>query len=136
MGVRLDGRPGPAEQALLPDNFSCDHPDLDYLPGYMHYTTPQQLICDNLLDFSHLSYVHEKTLGGTTAIAQARAEIEACRAASASRAGSTTCPRLPITCAVRKLEGNLDRWFIYDFLLPGTLLMHSGGRPVGDARAT
>jgi vanillate O-demethylase monooxygenase subunit len=27
----------------------------------------------------------------------------------------------------------MDRWFIYDFLFPATLLMHSGGRPVGDA---
>ncbi len=27
--------------------------------------------CDNLLDFSHLSYVHDKTFGGSTAIAQA-----------------------------------------------------------------
>ena len=62
--------------ALLPDNFSCDDPEWDYLPGYLHYETPQPLICDNLLDFSHLSYVHEKTLGGTTAIAQARATIE------------------------------------------------------------
>jgi vanillate O-demethylase monooxygenase subunit len=26
----------------------------------------------------------------------------------------------------------LDRWFDYEFLLPGTLLMHSGGRPVED----
>jgi vanillate O-demethylase monooxygenase subunit len=26
----------------------------------------------------------------------------------------------------------VDRWFIYEFQLPGTLLMHSGGRPVTD----
>ena len=33
-----------------------------------------------------------------------------------------------------KLAGaQLDRWFDYDFLLPGTLLMHSGGRPAGSA---
>ena len=76
MGLRLDGRRGEADPALLPDNFSCDDPEWDYVPGYLHYRTPQQLICDNLLDFSHLSYVHEKTLGGSTAIAQARATIE------------------------------------------------------------
>jgi hypothetical protein len=27
----------------------------------------------------------------------------------------------------------LERWFIYDFLMPGTLLMSSGGRPMEDA---
>lgn len=30
---------------------------------------------------------------------------------------------------MREFTTNLDRWFIDDFLLPGTLLMHSGGRP-------
>jgi vanillate O-demethylase monooxygenase subunit len=42
-------------------------------------------------------------------------------------------PSPPYYRAVRGMSGNLDRWFIYDFVLPGTLLMHSGGRPVGDA---
>ena len=127
------GDPAQADPALLPDNFSCDHPDWDYLPGYMHYATPQQLICDNLLDFSHLSYVHEKTLGGTTAIAQARAEIEAVPRGIRVTRRVHDVPPPPYYRAVRKLQGNLDRWFIYDFLLPGTLLMHSGGRPVADA---
>ena len=127
------GDPARADPALLPDNFSCDSPEWDYLPGYMHYSTPQQLICDNLLDFSHLSYVHEKTLGGTTAIAQARAEIENVPRGIRVTRRVHDVPPPPYYRAVRKLEGNLDRWFIYDFLLPGTLLMHSGGRPVGDA---
>jgi phenylpropionate dioxygenase-like ring-hydroxylating dioxygenase large terminal subunit len=46
-----------ADETQLPDNFSCDHPDWRNIPGYMHYDTPYLLICDNLLDFSHLSYV-------------------------------------------------------------------------------
>ena len=36
---------------------------------------------------------------------------------------------------MRTFTTSLDRWFIYDFLLPGTLLMHSGGRPCGAASA-
>ena len=127
------GDPARADAALLPDNFSCDDPQWDYVPGYMHYATPQPLVCDNLLDFSHLSYVHEKTLGGTTAIAQARATIEAVpRGIRVTRKVHDVLPP-PYYKAVRDIEGNLDRWFIYDFVLPGTLLMHSGGRPVGDA---
>jgi vanillate O-demethylase monooxygenase subunit len=121
-----------ADPALLPDNFSCDDPEWDYVPGYLHYETPQPLICDNLLDFSHLSYVHEKTLGGTTAIAQARATIEAVPRGIRVTRKVHDVPPPPYYSAVRKLRGNLDRWFIYDFVLPGTLLMHSGGRPVED----
>jgi vanillate O-demethylase monooxygenase subunit len=89
------GDPAEADPALLPDNFSCDSPEWDYLPGYLHYSTPQQLICDNLLDFSHLSYVHEKTLGGTTAIAQARAEIESVPRGIRVTRRCTTCRRRP-----------------------------------------
>jgi phenylpropionate dioxygenase-like ring-hydroxylating dioxygenase large terminal subunit len=126
------GEEAKADTALLPDNFSCDDPGWDYVPGYLHYETPQALICDNLLDFSHLSYVHEKTLGGTTAIAQARAEIEAVPRGIRVTRRVHDVPPPPYYKAVREITGNLDRWFIYDFILPGTLLMHSGGRPVED----
>ena len=127
------GDPARADEALLPDNFSCDSPEWDYVPGYLHYEAPQDLICDNLLDFSHLSYVHEKTLGGSTAIAQARPTIEAVpRGVRVSRRVPDVPPP-PYYRNLREFPGNVDRWFIYDFLLPGTLLMHSGGRPVEDA---
>ena len=64
------GDPARADPALLPDNFSCDSPDWKHRPGYLHYETNDLLICDNLLDFSHLSYVHERSLGGSTATAR------------------------------------------------------------------
>ncbi len=136
------GDPAKADQALLPDNFSCAHPDWQHKPGYLHYDTPYLLICDNLLDFSHLSYVHEKTLGGSTMIAQAIPIIE-------KVAGPTTdwsqigikvsrhvpdVPPPPFYQKFRSFDTHLDRWFVYDFLLPGTLLMHSGGRPLNDAK--
>ena len=133
------GDPARADPTLLPDNFSCDHPDWQHRPGYLHYDTPYLLICDNLLDFSHLSYVHEKTLGGSTAIAQARPEIE--RSVGTGMPGirvTRRVPGVPVPPYYRKMrdfpaDALLDRWFVYDFLLPGTLLMHSGGRPVEDA---
>ena len=126
-----------ADTALLPDNFSNDHPAWHYKPGYMHYDTPYLLICDNLLDFSHLSYVHEKTLGGSTAIAHARPTIEKIetngqRGLRVSR-HVPDVPPPPYYSKIRPLATNVDRWFIYDFLLPGTLLMKSGGRPIADA---
>lgn len=132
------GDPKAADERLLPDNFSCDHPDWKHKPGYLHYDTPYLLICDNLLDFSHLSYVHEKTLGGTTAIAQARAEIESVRGPGMPGIKvSRRVPAVPPPPFYRKMrsfepDALLDRWFVYEFLLPGTLLMHSGGRPVQD----
>jgi vanillate O-demethylase monooxygenase subunit len=34
-----------------------------------------------------------------------------------------------------RFTGNVDRRFLYDFVLPGTLLMHSGTRPTGQPEA-
>jgi phenylpropionate dioxygenase-like ring-hydroxylating dioxygenase large terminal subunit len=135
------GEPSRADPALLPDNFSNQHPDWKNRPGYLHYETPYLLICDNLLDFSHLSYVHEKTLGGSPAIAQAVPTIEKVPGPNPAwpQIGITVSRRVPDVPAppfyerFRHFDTRIDRWFVYQFLLPGTLLMHSGGRPVGDA---
>ena len=127
------GEPAKADAALLPDNFSCDDPEWDYLPGYLHYATPQPLICDNLLDFSHLSYVHEKTLGGSTAIAQARPVIEPLERGVRVTRRVPDVPPPPYYQNIREFSGKVDRWFIYDFLFPGTLLMSSGGKPAGQS---
>ncbi|WP_291014164.1 aromatic ring-hydroxylating dioxygenase subunit alpha [Hydrogenophaga sp.] len=135
------GEPEQADTALLPDNFSCDSPDWRNRPGYLHYDTPYLLICDNLLDFSHLSYVHEKSLGGSTRIAQARPEIESVPGPSAAwpqigiqvSRHVNDVPAPPFYQRFRRFDTHLDRWFVYQFLLPGTLLMHSGGRPTGAA---
>jgi vanillate O-demethylase monooxygenase subunit len=126
-----------ADQDMLPDNFSCDHPDWVNVPGYMHYDTPYLLIADNLLDFSHLSYVHENTLGGSVDIALAKPTVEVIdakgqRGVKVSRF-IPDVPAPPYYTRFRKFDSNLDRWFVYDFLFPSTLLMNSGGRPVGDA---
>jgi len=130
-----------ADTALLPDNFSCDHPDWRHKPGYLHYDTPYLLICDNLLDFSHLSYVHAATLGGSPAIAQAISTIEPVPGPGSDwpvmgirvSRHVADVPPPPFYQRFRHFDTHLDRWFIYEFLLPGTLLMHSGGKPVGSA---
>jgi phenylpropionate dioxygenase-like ring-hydroxylating dioxygenase large terminal subunit len=124
------GDPAHIDSTLLPDNFSCDHPDWRYQPGYLHYDANYLLICDNLLDFSHLSYVHEKTLGGSS-IAHARAVIDTVPHGIRVARHVSDVPPPPYYQRMRTFSGNLDRWFIYDFVLPGTLLMRSGGRPTG-----
>lgn len=120
-----------ADEALLPDNFSCDHPDWQYKPGYLRYPTPYLLICDNLLDFSHLSYVHAGTLGGSTRIAEIAPTVKPlAQGVNVSRRISNVPP--PAYYDFRGFDTFVDRWIDYDFVLPGTLLMHSGSKPAGD----
>lgn len=121
------------DRALLPDNFSCDHPDWRYRPGYLHYATPWALIADNLLDFSHLSYVHANTLGGSDRIAAVRPTVAPIpRGVRVER----QVPNVPPPSYYRPLwdfAGPIDRWLAYDFTLPATLIMRSGARPAGSA---
>lgn len=132
------GDPARADPRLLPDNFSCEHPQWHHRPGYLHYDTNWLLICDNLLDFTHLSYVHERTLGGSTAIAQARPEITSIERDDGPRGVRVrrAVPDIespPYYRAMGVTAPRVDRWFDYDFVLPATLLMASGGRPPGQS---
>lgn len=131
------GDPAKADESLLPDNFSNDDPAWCNKPGYLHYDVPYLLICDNLLDFSHLSYVHANTLGGSPAIARARPRVEKVMAGPERQVGvkvTRIVPNVPASPYWKSfrdgLDGDYERWFVYDFVLPGTLLMDSGGRPV------
>ena len=65
VGLGLDGRGGQGRsESLIPDTHYLTIRSWRGMPGYMHYDANYLLITDNLLDFSHLSYVHETTLGG------------------------------------------------------------------------
>jgi len=120
-----------ADPTRLPDNHACDSPDWRYRPGYLHYDTPVELIADNLLDFSHLSYVHAGTLGGSDRIAAIRPTVQ--DLPDGVRV-ERHVPAVPPPAYYRPLwpyDGLIDRWIRYDFLLPGVLLMDSGAQPAG-----
>lgn len=74
--------------------------------------------------------MHEKTLGGSTAIAGARPEISAVpRGIKVLRRVNKVPPPFYLRMRPALAGVMLDRWFDDDFVLPGTLRMYSGGRP-------
>jgi phenylpropionate dioxygenase-like ring-hydroxylating dioxygenase large terminal subunit len=100
-------------------------------PGYMHYEANYLLITDNLLDFSHLSYVHETTLGGSPKYAGIRPKItRSDRGVRVERWLLDDAPA-PFIGKLKTWPGNVDRWNIYEVVLPGVLLMDSGSAPTG-----
>ena len=53
-----------ADEALIPDWWWVDDPGWGHNPGaFLHIACNYELITDNLLDLSHLGYVHQRTLG-------------------------------------------------------------------------
>lgn len=127
------GDPASADEALIPQAFSMNDAAWRYKPGYLHYETNYLPICDNLLDFSHLSFVHEKTLGGSPNIAQARPEVKRIpRGVHVTRDVRNTVPA-PYHARLGSFPGKVNRHFSYDFLVPGVLLMKTHVKPAETA---
>lgn len=125
------GDPAKADASLIPNTQWLDHPEWRGVDGYIHYDVNYLLICDNLLDFSHLPFVHPTTLGGGADYADHPAKVE--RIDNGVRITrwvlNTEAP--PFVKAVKNWPGKVDRWNVYDFTIPAILLMDSGNAPTG-----
>jgi vanillate O-demethylase monooxygenase subunit len=120
-----------ADAALIPDTHYLDDAGWRGLPGYMHYAANHLLITDNLLDFSHLSFVHETTLGGSAKYAANLPKITRNGRGVRVERWLLDDEPAPFLRQLKTWPGNVDRWNIYDVVLPGVLLMDSGSAPAG-----
>jgi vanillate O-demethylase monooxygenase subunit len=129
------GDPAKADPALIPDTQWIDHPEWRSLDGYIHYDVNYLLICDNLLDFSHLPFVHPTTLGGSTDYAANLPKVERLDNGVRITRWAMAIDPPPFAKAVKEWGGKVDRWNIYNFTVPATLLMDSGMAPAGQGAA-
>ena len=60
---RHTGDPGAADDTLIPPAVGLDHPDYILGHGQLDYAAEARLINDNLLDCSHLTFVHAASFG-------------------------------------------------------------------------
>ena len=127
-----------ADASLIPDTHYLDDPGWRGTPGYLHYDANYLLITDNLLDFSHLSFVHETTLGGSAKYAGLRPKVTRNDRSIRVERWLLDDEPAPFLRNLKTWPGNVDRWNIYDVVLPGVMLMDSGsaatgtGAPVGN----
>jgi vanillate O-demethylase monooxygenase subunit len=125
------GDPALADEALIPPAVGLSDPDYILGHGHLDYAAEARLINDNLLDFSHLSYVHANSFGAGPEFAESRPELDTLeRGVRFSRwITGTSGPN------ARKSGGLVDSFMTYDFLIPGVLLMWNGQYPAGTAAA-
>lgn len=120
-----------ADETLIPPAVGLDHPDYILGHGHLDYAAEARLINDNLLDFSHLSFVHANSFGAGPEFAETQAKIAPLKRGIRYRrwientAGSSS----------RKSKAPIDNYMAYDFLIPGVLLMSGGIFPLGTAQA-
>ena len=125
------GDPALADEAQIPPAVGLSDPDYILGHGHLDYAAEARLINDNLLDFSHLSYVHANSFGAGPEFAETRPHLETLeRGVRFSR--WVTGTRGP---NARKSDAPVDSFMTYDFLVPGVLLMWNGQYPEGTAAA-
>ncbi|OLS63597.1 aromatic ring-hydroxylating dioxygenase subunit alpha [Pseudomonas putida] len=107
--------------------------------GIYHYDAPYQLIHDNLLDLSHLGYVHLRTIGGNASIhmnAQMRVESDEGSVRVIRHMPGSEPP--PTYSAAYPFQGKVDRWQEIEFLVSHlriwTGAVDAGTEPLDDPR--
>ncbi len=121
------GAPDRADPALIPDWWWMDHPDWSPVKGGppFHVRANYLLINDNLLDLSHVAFVHDGSIG-TRAIADRPIETE--RGADFVRMSRMVpdSPPPPLYAELGGFRGNVDRWQIAVSTLPAYNSVHVG----------
>ena len=115
---------GPSERAdptQIPDWWWMDHPDWRVVEGNgatpLHMECNYELITDNLMDVSHLTYVHSSSIGAES-IPDFPIRTERRRRLVRMTRWVLDRPAAPFYQAAGKFSGNVDRWMITDTELP------------------
>ncbi|MGF6917062.1 Rieske 2Fe-2S domain-containing protein [Paraburkholderia sp. 40] len=103
--------------------------DWHWAGRHVYYRAPQELIYDNLLDLTHVGYVHKSTIGGdeerhSTAEVQWKREGNEVQVLRWMRGVSLP----PAYRIISSFEGPVDRWQITR-CNPGVVMIHTGAVP-------
>jgi vanillate O-demethylase monooxygenase subunit len=125
------GDAGAADPAAIPPSLALDDPGHRLRAGQLDYAAHYLLIDDNLLDLSHLSFAHEKTLG--LDMPQWADERPRTVALERGMRFQRWLRNHPPRGFMKKLGERVDVWNSYDFLFPGIFLQRTGFYPLGTA---
>ncbi|RJF92291.1 aromatic ring-hydroxylating dioxygenase subunit alpha [Noviherbaspirillum saxi] len=123
------GDPDKADRELIPECIALETPGLQHRSGHIEYDADYQLINDNLLDFSHLGYVHSASFGTSEDWAYTRPKIVRLeRGVRVQRWVTNQASR------IAGPENKVDIWGTYDYMLPGVMIMNMRVTPAGSAQ--
>jgi phenylpropionate dioxygenase-like ring-hydroxylating dioxygenase large terminal subunit len=126
------GDPVLADQTLIPKALNHNDPDWFMLTGELAYDANYELINDNLLDLSHLSYVHQSTLGRNS-MSWGESHPRTTRLERGLRIERWVVNH-PRPNYLELPSGSLsDMWAAYDYMLPGVFLLATKSYPAGMA---
>ncbi|MDB5997380.1 MAG: vanA [Pseudomonas sp.] len=132
-----DDHSAPASEPPAYPIHSCG--DYRFAGDVYHYNAPWQLIHDNLLDLSHLGYVHLHTIGGDASIhMNAQMQVSGDEASVRVVRYMLNSEPPPTYSAAYPFKARIDRWQEIEFNLSHlkifTGAVDAGSEPVDDPR--
>lgn len=110
------GEPGEADCGAILANPEHADPRWSWRSYYMHVEANWQLLIDNILDLTHVAYIHAKTIGGNAQAhfnAQTQVTFEDGRVCLQRQMPNSVPPKTYVEAG--GFKGNVDRWQKVDF---------------------
>jgi phenylpropionate dioxygenase-like ring-hydroxylating dioxygenase large terminal subunit len=125
------GDPALADPATIPDYHWLDDPNWGAKTDYLYAECNWQLVNDNLLDLTHLAFVHESTIGNLALVEHASVKVERTPTGVRVTRWIIDQPAPPSFVKVGGFTGNVDRWQIIDYTPPSFIKLDVGATPTG-----
>lgn len=125
------GDPALADPTKIVDYHFFDSPDWGARSSYLHVKANWQLIVDNLLDLTHLAFVHETTIGNSALVDNASVKVTRGPEEVQVTRWIVDAPAPPTFVKAGGFTANVDRWQIIDFRPPAFLRLDVGATPTG-----
>lgn len=126
------GDPAAADAGAAPDyNLRLADPAWFHLKGHLAVKCGYRLILDNLLDLSHLAYVHSATTGNRALAEQATISAETEGDRVRVTRWMSDIPPAKAFIDYAGYNGNIDRWQASEFMPPAYIYVNSGTAPAG-----
>ena len=127
------GEPAQADPALILDYpFHNDHARWPHKHNLYHIRANYMLMVDNLMDLTHLGYVHGSTIGGDPAT-----HVEAKMTTKRTEGGLSYARWMlnsmppPTYAKAVPFKGRVDRWQEFEYVAPGSIIQWSGAVDAG-----
>lgn len=125
------GDPALADPEKIVDYHYLDSENWGARRSYLHVKSNWQLIVDNLLDLTHLAFVHETTIGNSALVDNASVKVTRGTDHVVVTRWIIDAPAPPTFVKAGGFTANVDRWQIIDFRPPAFLRLDVGATPTG-----
>jgi phenylpropionate dioxygenase-like ring-hydroxylating dioxygenase large terminal subunit len=125
------GDPALADPAKIVDYHWLDDENWGARSSYLHVKANWQLIVDNLLDLTHLAFVHETTIGNSALVDNASVKVTRGPEDVLVTRWIINSPAPPTFVKAGGFTEPVDRWQIIDWRPPACIRLDVGATPTG-----